>query len=216
MKIIKKKLEKIKPMKSESYLGIDIDRLTLYGFYTLKENKVPLFWEYAVVALFKLFPEKFSMSDFNEFPDTKRVDKSVQRIAGKFGLSSTKKEWLIGSIEEGFQITDLGYEVIEQIKEYLANPKNIKEKKITKSRGMIFSQKLESLRVTDLYKKWEKKEEIELYEIFDFFKIIEGSDNRVLKKKFDEMVELVSNTEDIKIKEFVFFVEVKVNSILQK
>ena len=212
---IDKKLQKIKVLDKSIYENIDIDRLTLYGFYVLEKNKIPLYFDYVVVGLLFLFPEKFSMETFKKYPDTNRVKNAINRMAGKFGTHHTSRKWLVGSVENGFTINDSGYEVIEQVKYYFKNP-NIKPlKKNKRKRGKIADQLINEIIESNLYKSWEFRENIEKHQIYNFFKIIETSDKKIIKTKFEKMLSVLESSEDENIKKFLTFLKKSVENIIK-
>ncbi len=96
----KDKINKLKSFKTESYESIDLDRLVMYTTIKLQEIGVELSLENIIVGAFKLFPKKFSLSGYFEFPDATRVEKSLWRCKGK------KRQWIGGKTRHGYQITE--------------------------------------------------------------------------------------------------------------
>ena len=96
-------------LNEEKYQDLDLDRILLYTLVTMEEKKVPLFFDLLVVAAFRLFPKKFSMATFEQYPDTSRIDKAARRL-----VDPKRKGWATGNIENGFHLTDLGREVARE------------------------------------------------------------------------------------------------------
>ena len=55
-------VEGLEPFPEETYRNMDLDRLAVYTMALLLENNIPLYFDYIVVALFRLFPEKSILS----------------------------------------------------------------------------------------------------------------------------------------------------------
>jgi len=98
--IDKDKIEKLKSFDEAKYENVDLDHLIMYVVGQLERIGADLSFENVVVAAFKLFPQKFSLLGFREYPDSNRVGKCLWRCAGK------KKQWLGGKIHQGFIITE--------------------------------------------------------------------------------------------------------------
>src|SRR5437879_5397048 len=62
----------------ETYRGIPLGELAAYAIGILSENRVDCSYENLTVVLFKLFPEKFSLVGFREFPDGDRVSNTIR------------------------------------------------------------------------------------------------------------------------------------------
>jgi len=96
----KEKIQKLKPFNSTSYEAIDLDRLVIYTAVKLQKLGVELSLENIIVGAFKLFPKKFSLLGYVEFPDATRVEKCLWRCKGK------KRQWIGGKTPHGYLIND--------------------------------------------------------------------------------------------------------------
>ena len=65
----KDKIEKLQKIDETKYKNIGLDHLVMYAIGELDKMKADLSFENAVVASFKLFPKKFSLPGFPEYPD---------------------------------------------------------------------------------------------------------------------------------------------------
>ena len=102
----------LKPYASDAYMDIDYDRLALFGLSLLLEQGFPTTLENLSVALFRLFPGRFSMSGY-EFPDSSKVQQSFLHMRPKY------RNWVEGSPTQGFAVTATGRDVLEQTKRLL-------------------------------------------------------------------------------------------------
>ncbi len=114
-------IERIEPIDELKYSDIDLNRLTVYGLDLLNGMGIHLTFERICVALFKLFPKKFSMAEFDQFPDGTRVNRALLQLRPKY------RNWVIGSIKKGyFNLTSDGQEALDQAKILLErDPENI-------------------------------------------------------------------------------------------
>jgi len=164
----KKAIIELKALTPKSYANIDLDRLAVHALCVLEQRKIPLYFDYAAVALFRLFPKKFSMANFSRYPDTNRINKALRRLTDQ-----ARKSWATGSVENGFSLTDLGREVGKQVLDILNNPDRqgvVKTPTPTRSRGRSAVVETSDIRSSETFKKWSAKESISNYEFFAFLK----------------------------------------------
>ena len=194
----KKSVISFKPFPAKSYENIDLDRLAVFSLYLLEDKKIPLYFDYAAVALFRLFPKKFSMANFSRYPDTNRINKALRRLTDE-----KRKSWATGTIENGFSLTDLGREVGKQALDILSNPELKKTAKIpapTRSRGKSAAAEVHEILNSDTFKKWQNKESINNYEFFAFLKATPYTPKYLLSehlKRLKDSASTASNKEAI-------------------
>ncbi|MEW6355182.1 MAG: hypothetical protein AB1696_02560 [Planctomycetota bacterium] len=111
---MEKKLKALEEFDSSCYEAIDLDRLVIYTAVELEKVGVTLFLENIVVAAFRLFPKKFSLPGYPEYPDSARVEKSLWRSRGK------RRRWIGGKTPHGYLITDVTKLVAAQTAEELS------------------------------------------------------------------------------------------------
>src|SRR3989338_9571832 len=95
------------------YEDIDLDRLAIYAISQLEKIGAELSFENAVMASFKLFPQKFSLLGFPDYPDANRVMKCLWRFTSK------AKQWLGGKMRQGFFITERSRSYIKEAQDIL-------------------------------------------------------------------------------------------------
>lgn len=61
-------MKELKPFNPSTYGSIDLDRLVIYAIVKLEELGIELSLENIIVGTFKLFPNKFSLAGYPEFP----------------------------------------------------------------------------------------------------------------------------------------------------
>lgn len=92
----------------ELYMNIGIDQLVIYSIYKILNSGEECTFERIVYEAFNLFPEKFRFQRYPEWPDAVRINKSWLRCR-------TDKGWIIGTVKEGFRLTEAGAMVAKNI-----------------------------------------------------------------------------------------------------
>jgi len=118
----KTKIDKLEAFDETKYEGVDLDHLIMYVMGRLEDMGVDLSFENAVVSAVKIFPKKFSLPGFSEYPDSNRVEQCLWRCTRK------DKQWLGGKARQGFIITERSKRVIQETEKLLTGI-NVKKKK---------------------------------------------------------------------------------------
>jgi len=118
------KIKKLKPFDPKYYDSIDLDRLVIFTTVELDKLKIELSLENIIVGAFKLFPKKFSLVGYPEFPDATRVEKCLWRCKGK------KRLWIGGKTPHGYLITDKTRTIAAQTEDQLSEPA-LKKQRVT-------------------------------------------------------------------------------------
>jgi hypothetical protein len=209
---IRRKVLGIHPFNKKAYENIDIDRLVAYGMFHLEKLKVPLYFEYIAISLFRLFPKKFSMANFARYPDAYRINNSVRRLAG-----SVKKEvrWANGSVENGFTLTETGREIAKQVEDFLANPKKQIEKKAKpRSRGRSPADDVADIRISSTFNKWTAdKDSLTSYDVYSLLGAMPYAPKELLVKQLGYLKESASTVKDKNVQAFLDWVGTKFNHI---
>jgi len=101
---------------AQAYEAIDNNRLAVYAIKLLQLNRIPVTEEAVTVTLFLLFPEKFALVGFEEYPDAERAHRTLLQLGPKW------RNWATGSTHTGFSLNRNGEAVFEQVEQALKNP----------------------------------------------------------------------------------------------
>lgn len=115
------KIRKLKESKKD-YSEINKDELVLFTVNLLEENNIEPTQDKITAAAYKLFPQKFSLIGFPEYPDSLSVYYSV------YHHDTKTKEWLIGNPKSGYKASDKGKEIIGLIEKRLNESFELKSK----------------------------------------------------------------------------------------
>jgi len=108
----------LQPYPLEKYESIDLNRLTVFVINLLNEMNIPTTIENITVANFRLFPQKFQMVDYSQFPDMVRANRALLQLRPKY------RGWATGTVKYGFQLNSKGEEIAQQTKTLLDNLKS--------------------------------------------------------------------------------------------
>ena len=130
---------KIESFREENYCNIDLDHLMIYAMGQLHKIEADLSFENAVVAVFRLFPKKFALLGFPEYPDSDRVMNCLNRC-------TKPKRWINGRPRQGFSFNDRSELYIKKTEDMLKGIAQEKTKAASQTRRkeLILAELLES------------------------------------------------------------------------
>jgi len=209
---IKKNISKLKSFKPKHYENLDLDRLAVYTLVVLEKKKIPLYFDYIVVALFKLFPKKFSMANFKQYPDTNRINKVMRRL-----VDPKRKNWAKGSIENGFSITEIGREMAVQVSGLLKEPSKQRRKfpmVITRSRGRSPDDDIKEIEKSEIFHKWlQKNYKVNDYEVLSFLNAVPYTPKDLLLKYLEQLKKSTVTAKNKKVSKFLNWIGRKYHHI---
>jgi hypothetical protein len=187
------------------YLPIDKDRLILFVIDYLELKKIEATFDKITVATFKLFPKKFSLIGFPEYPDAKTVNDCVYLHCVK------TKGWVFGNAQTGYKITEKGKYFLDEAKKMLEG-----KIKITKTYGTVPRRKeftfITILKKTNAHKKYSQNriEEITNSEILEALKVPSSSSKEIIEKNLKKYLEYANRINDSSAVEFLEFIRKKI------
>ena len=148
---------------SEIYTKIVLNDLVLYAIYYLHKQGSEITSEDIASACFVLFPKRFSMRKYPQYPDSS--------IVSRRWSDCKSKGYLKGNASKGFQITARGIKRAEKVEKSLGMPlkpvrvrkaKTIKEstapeQKIHPELKAYAKKYVRSIEMSDAYKHYKKK-----------------------------------------------------------
>jgi hypothetical protein len=186
------------------YLPVDKDRLILFVIDYLNQKCIETTFDKLTVAAFKLFPKKFSLIGFPEYPDAKTVDSCVTLHCVK------TKGWVSGNAQTGYMITEKGKYFFDETKKILEG-----KIKVTRKYGTIPRRKevtfVNLLKRTKAYKKYSqgKYEELSRSDIMEALKVPALSSSERIEKYLQKYLEYADRINDSSVVEFLQFIQRK-------
>lgn len=205
MDTYKKFVKALKPFREKQYKNITQDQLAIFTMRFLEQKKIPLYFEYIGIAMFKLFPKKFSLITFKEYPDLYRISNLL-----RLHLRPTERNWAIGNIKTSFSITTLGSEVAKETEKMLHNPglqKKVLSQKKEFKRIKSIEGDIDEIINSSLFKKWqENKENINEFEILSFLGVMSFTKKEIIKKRILKLKDICKNTKNKEALSFLNYI----------
>jgi len=186
-----------------NYLPLDKDRLVLFAVGLLESKKIEPTFDKIVVTTFRLFPKKFSLIGFAEYPDGRTIYYCA------YNHCTLDKKWLFGNVQSGFKVTERG-------KYFLDETKKMLEGKIVLTRThQVIARRKETtfitiLKKTNAYKKYvqSKKEAIGRAEILEALMLPPNSKS-LIQTHLKKYLEYANRVNDSSVVEFLRFAKGK-------
>ncbi len=189
----------------KDYLPVDKDRLILYVIHYLESRKIEATFDKITITAFKLFPKKFSLVGFPEYPDAKTVNDCV------FLHCVKTKNWVSGNAQTGYKITERGGYFLDEANKMLEG-----KIKITKKYGTVPRRKeftfISLLKGTIAFKKYfqGKKDEIKNSEILEALRLPSSGSKEIAEKHLKKYREYANRIDDSSAVEFLEYIRKRV------
>lgn len=146
-------LQELLPFAQSLYEGVDLTGLAAFTLRWLQDRHIPTTFENIVVAAFKMFPTKFSLEGFPEYPDAARIGRTLLQLGPKY------RNWARGSVQKGFVLTESGLLKVRKVQEALATGVRESEpqspKRPVAPRTMDMGKELRPLEESSLFQRWQ-------------------------------------------------------------
>jgi len=190
----------------QAYESIDNNRLAVYAIKLLQVSRIPVTQEALAVTLFLLFPRKFSLVGFEEYPDAERVHRTLLQLGPKW------RNWATGNTHIGFSLNKNGELVYEQVDYALKNPsKNIvaPRRRTPKPRTRDPDQEIKEIEGTSLFKEYinGKRNNFSEFAIWELLRSYPYAPKETLRDRIENMLECAKLAERGDITEFLKWVK---------
>lgn len=109
-------LLKLRPFAEEAYSDLSLATLTAYSTYCLSQWNLPTSLENLAVINFKLFPSRFALVGWPQFPDVNRTNRSVLQMRPKY------RNWATSITDKGVFLNEQGIAEAEALLGRLGPP----------------------------------------------------------------------------------------------
>lgn len=204
------------PLELYQYESIDLNRLAAYGVWILQGNTLPVTFEYLVVVLFRMFPNKFALVGFPEYPDGARIRRALLQLRPKY------RNWAYEDTRRGqkgqFILTETGKKVVEETRELFQkqHPQYGKRKTPRPSTRSV-EVELNEIERSPLYASYKSGNttSIESYEIWDFLHAFPYTPAKVVKQYLNHLKERAKQAQRDDLLVFLKWVEKALNEQLK-
>jgi hypothetical protein len=197
------------------YSNLSLDDLVTYSIFTLFEEHKEATFENIVAKCYDLFPERFALVGYPQWPDSARVNKSWLRCRTDF-------KYIKGSVKTGFVITAKGLEVVAKVQHRLKRPSydgavmSRKRKQASeRTREEKFINELEKADVFKRYMNEKGNIDISHFEFVDMLYCTLESSWKSLKDNIEKLKLYAQKLERKEVLDFLEFAESKFSRLLQ-
>lgn len=198
--------------KPEIYMNVSSrEKLVVYAMLYLEKNKIPLLFNYICIATFKLFPNKFSFGEFNEYPHIEMLNRTILHLRPK------ESNYAEGSVRQEYKITDLGYHISSEVENQLSGKVVIKKpNKITQIDAVKKNPKndLKKIEQNEIYKKWLLGDEMDEMSLWKFFDVTPYSRTDYIKGEIKDIKFSAKALNNKSVLDFIIFIEKKISELI--
>lgn len=185
------------------YLSMDKDRLVLYAVSFLESKQIEPTLDKITSATFRLFPKKFSLIGFPEYPDGRTIYYCVHNHC------TLTRKWLVGNVQSAYRITERGKYFLEETRKMLEGQlESTKKYKVSPKRKEVTF--VELLKKTAAYQSFlqNKKNVIDKTSLLEAFRIPRSSKNAI-EVYLSKYLEYANRINDSHTVEFINFAKEK-------
>lgn len=187
------------------YGKIDLNRLTVYTVSCLEKLGIAPTIENIAVANYRMFPTRFAMVGFPEFPDLSRVNRALLQLRPKY------RNWATGNTRSGWALTSPGAMEARSVARKLgvAGERNIAVQDEAESHGAskrtIDSQAIRArIRSTAAFVKarndWSS---VTGLDILDLLEVYAHTPPKVMRQKLEENKTFARDSKDAELEQFL-------------
>ncbi len=146
------------------YIRIALNDLVTYAVYYLAQSKVEIAAEDIVAACFLLFPKRFALRGYDQWPDS--------TVVNKRWVDCRKKGLVSGSTALGFSLTPKGLQLAERVERTLKGQRPLIQRpgasKVRAEKRTRAGRFVRSLEESEAYKLFQQDGERAIISEFDF------------------------------------------------
>ena len=205
----------------EIYIKITLNDLVVYSAYYLDKQRSEMTAEDLISACFVLFPKRFSMRKYPQYPDS--------GIVSRRWSDCKSKGYLRGSAAKGFQLAAKGKKRAEKVEKLLGKP--LKPVRATKPKATKKSAStqtihpelkahagkyIRSIRASDAYKRYRNQQALNEFDFRSMLLCTMESPSATLARNMEQFKEYVNIYKRKDLLVFLEFCEVKFAHLLGK
>lgn len=211
---------KAKSFEPNKYEGLALTDLVLFALFSLDNKGIEATFENLTAECFELFPKKFSLPGYPDYPDARRVSREARRLSGGLTEEKGKSNYLKGNLKTSFEFTEKGFKKLARIQKELESGKEDKKeiKKQTRGRRGKIEKVINKLQQHNLYQTYIRKgtktpiPESQLRDLL--FATMETPEQK-LKENMEIMIEYCEDLDRDDVKEFLEYCKKKNKNIFK-
>lgn len=196
------KLRCIKEVDYDRYVDISsLEKLAAYAIKYLNDNDIVTTWTNLVIAIYKLFPRRFAISeDFIDFPNAERINRTLMHLVPPKG-----RNYAIGSSKIDYTLTPLGKSIADEVELVImreAKVKNRKQEVISSIKATPMTSYTEIIESSE-YKNYCKRNDYSIDMIWTLYKVIPYTQQDKIIKKLNASLRYARENNDEQCIEFI-------------
>lgn len=207
----KKRILDLKPFPRKQYEIIAMTSLLAYCAYCLQEWKIAGSKENLTVAAFKMFPIKFAMVDWPEYPDKERVNRTILQMRPKYKnlATSVTNEGVYlnanGLREATALAARLGGSTFPKREGGEITPDDLRAERGGRPRTIHSEDQIARLKKTQLYQLYAtgKFDEAEAIDLVGMLGVYDHTPSAVKRTQLKRMIDAAVDLKDKEVMEFL-------------
>jgi hypothetical protein len=195
------------------YQDTSLAALTVYSLFWLHQWQLRRTIEAVSVLNWRLFPDKFGMVGWSEYPDAFRTNRSLLQGQPKY------RNWLTGAASTGFSLNERGIEIARDLIAKLGPPSTttgkqaalrpsdamVKQSASTRPRSVEPERELQLARNSRLFDKWQSQvlSERDLIHVHSLLRIFDHTPAKVRSKKMRDLERCAEDLQDAEMLQFL-------------
>lgn len=167
------------------YMNFSYDDLLIFALFELQKNNVQATFENLVAKSFELFPKRFQLPGYDQWPDSSLIDKSWLRCRSDKGLIN-------GNKSKGFTLTLKGLSLAKRINQLLHYDKfqneEVARKGDNRTRSGRLVKHIENSLAFQKYINGNSVNSISEFEFCDLLYSTLDTDPVLRNRNFDELI----------------------------
>jgi len=217
---MERRKSKAEPFELEKYEDFALTDLVIYALFSLDKKEVETTFENLTAECFELFPQKFQLPGYPDYPDARRVSREVRRLSGGLSEEKGKSNYLKGNLKTSFEFTEKGLKKLDDIQEKLKSGKSDEEeiKKRTRARRGKIEKVISKLQQHPLYQTYTekgRKTSIPEHQLRDLLFATMETPRDKLREKMEIMIEYSDDLGREDVKEFLNYCKKKNKDIFK-
>jgi hypothetical protein len=212
-----KELLTVQPVPVLRYENEQLAALTVYSVYWLRQWGIRPGVEAITVLNHRLFPMRFGLHLFSEFPDANRTMRSLLQCGPKY------RGWLSGSNRRGYAITPTGNALMEELLRRVGfpqvgklslgqateAPRSRQNKRPERSSDLDFKAEIAKLRATQLFGRWNNGplQERDLIHVYSALNVFDHTPAPAKRKRLNDLKNSAKRAADSEIEHLLESVE---------
>lgn len=217
-------LDQFAPKDPNSYDSMSLAALVVYSLYWLHEWELRRTIEAVTVLSWRLFPTKFSMVGWSQYPDQLRTNRSLMQGGPKY------RNWLTGAAVNGFSLNQRGIRIALDITEKIGTPTTTEGKVVSllvnrkplasagRARTIEPEREVAKARESRLFEKWKEGvlSERDLIHVHTLLDIFEHTPAQLREKRMKDLERSAADSGDQEIMRFLADVRINFSAVFNR